>query len=140
MKHTAVLISVSLLAILLLSLHLADDIVYGSDKSAVSNVIVTAILAVWLLGTLALQERRSGYAIVLLGSLSALLVFTVHVNRLGGLSAGTVAASGHGLFVVWTLLALGATSILSAILAVQGLWNLQRAKALRAAPTSETSA
>jgi hypothetical protein len=136
MKRTIVLTSMSLLSILLLSLHLADDIVYGTDKSAASNVIVAAVLVIWLYGTLVLGERRSGYAIMLLGSLLGMVVFTVHVSRAGGLSAGTLAESSGAFFFVWTLLALAVTSIFSAILAVHGLWNLRRSKAPRAAPTS----
>ncbi len=136
MKRTIVLTSMSLLSILLLSLHLADDIVYGTDKSAALNVIAAAVLVIWLYGTLALGERRSGYAIMLLGSLLGMGVFTVHVSRAGGLSAGTLAESSRAFFFVWTLLALAVTSIFSAILAAHGLWNLRRSKAPRAAPTS----
>jgi hypothetical protein len=136
MKRTIVLTSMSLLSILLLSLHLADDIVYGTDKSATLNVIAAAVLVIWLYGTLVLGERRSGYAIMLLGSLLGMGVFTVHVSRTGGLSAGTLAESSGAFFFVWTLLALAATSTLSAILAGLGLWHLRRSKAPRAGPTS----
>src|ERR1700729_2376731 len=104
MKRTIVLTSTSLLSILLVSLHLTDDIVYGTDKSAAANVIVVAVLVVWLYGTLVLGGRRSGYAIVLLGSLLGVVVFTVHVSRAGGLSAGTLAESSGAFFFVWTLL------------------------------------
>jgi hypothetical protein len=136
MKRTFVLTSMSLLSILLVSLHLADDIVYGTDKSATSNIIAAAVLVIWLYGTLVLGERRSGYAIMLLGSLLGVVVFTVHVSGAGGLSAGTLAESSGAFFFVWTLLALAVTSTLSAILAVHGVWNLRRLKAPRVAPTS----
>lgn len=136
MKRSVVLTSTSLLSILLLSLHLADDIVYGTDKSAAVNVIAAAVLVIWLYGTLALGERRSGYAIMLLGSLMGMAVFTIHVSRAGGLSAGTLAVSSGAFFFVWTLLVLAVTSTFSAILAVHGLWNLRRSKAPRTAATS----
>lgn len=126
MKRNNVLIVMSLLAIVLLSLHLTDDIVYGSDRSPISNIVVIAILVTWLYGTLVLAERRSGYAIMLLGSIAGMVVFTVHVSRPGGLPAGTVAASSGAFFFVWTLLALAVTSVFSAILSALGL-----AKALR---------
>ena len=135
MNRNVVLTILSLLSIFLLSLHLTDDIVYGSERSMASNIIVLAILIVWLYGALALVGRSSGYVIMLLGSLAGLLVFTVHVNRAGGL-AGTLAASSGAFFFVWTLLALGATSVVSAILSVQGLWELRRSNAPRSAPTS----
>jgi hypothetical protein len=129
MKRNNVLTIVSLLSIILLSLHLTDDIVYGTDRSRASNVVVIAILVIWLYGTLVLAERRSGYVIMLLGSIAGMVVFAVHVSRAGGLPAGTVAESSGAFFFVWTLLALAVTSVFSAILSAQGLWNLRRSNA-----------
>ncbi|HEY1976887.1 MAG TPA: hypothetical protein VGG89_10095 [Candidatus Baltobacteraceae bacterium] len=136
MKRNIVLTTMSLLSILLLSLHLTDDIVYGSDKSAALNVIAAAILAVWLYGTLVLAERRSGYTIMLLGSVAGMIVFTVHVSQAGGLSAGTLAQSNGAFFFVWTLLALAVGSALSAVLSFHGLWDLRHSKAPAAAISS----
>ncbi len=93
MKRNNVLTIMSLLSIILLSLHLTDDIVYGTDRSPASNVVAIAVLVIWLYGTLVLAERRSGYAIMLLGSVAGMVVFTVHVSRAGGLPAG----SGDGI-------------------------------------------
>ena len=132
MKRSIVLTTTSLLSIILLSLHLTDDIVYGTDKSPVSNVIVIAILVIWLYGTLILPERRSGHTIMLLGSVAGMVVFTVHVTRMGGLPAGALAQSSGAFFFVWTLLALAVTSVFSAILSANGLWNLRRSKATNA--------
>lgn len=129
MKRSIVLTVTSLLAIAFLSFHLADDIAYGSDKSATSSVIMAAILIVWLYGTLVLAERRSGYVIMLLGAAAGLVVFGVHVSRTGGLSAGTQPLSSGAFFFVWTLLMLAVTSVFSAILAVFGLSNTLRSKA-----------
>ncbi|HEX3459108.1 MAG TPA: hypothetical protein VHR97_14245 [Candidatus Baltobacteraceae bacterium] len=129
MKRNNVLTIMSLLSIVLLSLHLTDDIVYGTDKSPVLNVVAIAVLVIWLYGTLVLAERRSGHLIMLLGSIAGMVIFTVHASRTGGLSAGTVAASSGAFFFVWTLLALAVTSVFSAILSAQGLWNLRRSKA-----------
>lgn len=128
MKSNLVLTAMSLFSIVLLSLHLADDIAYGTDRSVASNVIAAAILVIWLYGTLVLTERRSGYAIMLLGSAAGIVVFTVHVNRAGGLSAGTLAESSGAFFFVWTLLALAVTSVFSAILSANALWDLRRPK------------
>lgn len=127
MKRNIVLTTAALIAIVLLSFHLTDDIVYGSDRSAISNVIVVAILVIWLYGTLVLAERRSGYIIMLLGSVGGMVVFAVHVSRPGGLPAGTLAQSSGAFFFVWTLLALAVTSVFSAILSLLGLWELRRA-------------
>jgi hypothetical protein len=126
MKRNNVLVVMSLLAIVLLSLHFTDDIVYGSDRSPVANVAAIAILVIWLYGTLVLAERRSGLVIMLLGAIAGMVVFTVHVSRAGGLPAGAVAQSSGAFFFVWTLLALAVTSVLTAMLSALGLWSLRR--------------
>jgi hypothetical protein len=81
------------------------------------------ILVVWLYGTLVLTERRSGYVIILLGSLLGLAVPVVHMMGKG--VGGKIAQSSGGFFFVWTLLALGVTALFSVILSVRGLWNLR---------------
>ncbi|HEX3672079.1 MAG TPA: hypothetical protein VHT92_10305 [Candidatus Cybelea sp.] len=129
MRRNTVLIIMSLLSIVLLSLHLTDDIVYGGDRSPVSNVVVIAILVIWLYGALVLAERRSGYAIMLLGSVAGIVVFAVHDSRAGGLPAGSLAESSGPFFFVWTLLVLATTSVFSGILAALELWNLRSSKA-----------
>ena len=84
-----------------------------------------AILVVWLYAALMLAERRSGYVISLLFSLLASGVPVVHMTG-KGLGAGK---SAGATFFVWTLLALGLTSIFGVILSVRGLWSLRRGKA-----------
>jgi hypothetical protein len=82
------------------------------------------ISVVWLYGTLMLSERRSGYIIVLLGSLLAMLVPYIHMGGKGvGVASRMAGTSGH-LFFVWTLLAIGVLGIFSAILSARELWNL----------------
>jgi len=58
-----------LLSILFMTFHLTDDIIRGMAPGRVSNLFGVLILVVWLHGTLVLAERRSGYVIILLGSL-----------------------------------------------------------------------
>src|SRR6516164_6820120 len=65
MKPTAILTTTSLLSILLLTLHITDDIVRGISQAESSNTALL-VLVVFLYGTLALAERRSGYVIMLL--------------------------------------------------------------------------
>jgi hypothetical protein len=43
-----------------------------------------------------------------------------------GLVGGAIANSSGVFFWVWTLIALGVTSIFSVILSARGLWSLQR--------------
>ena len=69
MKHNVMLTIASLLSILFMTFHLTDDIVRGMEPGTLFNLIAVPILVVWLYGTLVLAERRSGYVIILLGSL-----------------------------------------------------------------------
>jgi len=78
------------------------------------------ILVVWLYGTLVLAEKRLGYVIILLGSLLGVLVPVIHMKGAG--VGGAIAQSSGAFFFIWTLYALGVTSLFSVILAVRGLW------------------
>jgi hypothetical protein len=48
------------------------------EPGTLSDLIAVPIFVVWLYGTLVLGERRSGYAIILLGSLLGLIVPVIH--------------------------------------------------------------
>ncbi|MEO8574732.1 MAG: hypothetical protein ABI481_12245 [Pyrinomonadaceae bacterium] len=71
MKRKVPLAVASLVSILLLTLHLADDMVRGFSEPGLDNMIGVAILVVYLYGTLMLPERLSGYIIIFVGSLHA---------------------------------------------------------------------
>src|SRR5271170_4173589 len=64
-------------------------------------LIVVPILVVWLYGTLVLAEKRSGYVIILLGSLLGLLVPIIHMKGAGVSDA--IAKSSGAFFFIWTL-------------------------------------
>jgi hypothetical protein len=115
----------SLLLVLFLTFHLADDIVYGFEPGGLANLIVVVPFSVvWLYGTLVLAERRSGYIIMLLLSLFSLVVPYVHMKGKGvGITSRLGNTSGH-FFFVWTLIAIGVIGLFSAILAARGLWSL----------------
>jgi hypothetical protein len=125
MKYNVILTLTSLLSILLMTFHLTDDVVRGMEPGGLSNLIGVLILVVWLYGTLALAERRSGYVVVLLGSLLGWVVPVVHLK---GAGVGAIAKSSGGFFFVWTLLALGVTAGFSLLLSARGLWSLRRAQ------------
>ena len=129
MKRNLVLPVTSLLSILLASLHLADDIVYGSDKGVTLTLLIVAILFVWLYGTLMLPERLAGHIIMLLGSLAGLTIFVAHVSGTGGLPGIEIGKLSGAFFFVWTLLALAVVSLLSLTASAHGLLNLLRTKA-----------
>ena len=123
MKQSALLTIVSLLSVLFLSLHVTDDIVRGFEPGNRWNLTLVPILVTWLYGTLVLAERRSGYVIVLLGSILGAGIPFLHFGAAHGIAGGRIAKSVGAFFWVWTLIALGVTSVFSIILSVQGLWR-----------------
>jgi hypothetical protein len=125
MKHNAMLTIASLLSILFVTLHLADDIIRGMEKGGVSTLVAVPILVVWLYGTLVLAERRSGYVIIFLGSLLGLVVPVIHMMGKGVGVGSNIANSSGAFFYVWTLFALGVTALFSVILSVRALWSPQ---------------
>lgn len=120
MRHTLPLSVASLLSILFTTLHVTDDIIRGMAPGTLSTfAMLVPILVVWLYGTLVLADRRSGYVIVLLGSLLGILVAVLHLRGAG--VGGTIAKSSGGFFFIWTIMALAVTSLFSVILSVRGL-------------------
>ena len=129
MKRSVTLTITSLLSILLMTFHLSDDIVRGFEPGGVKNITGVLMLVVWLYGTLVLAERRSGYIIILLGSILGSGVPVVHMIG-KGLVGGRIANSSGIHFWVWTLLTLQVTAIFSLILSARGLWSLPWRKSL----------
>ncbi len=121
MKHNTMLTIASLLSVLFMTFHLADDVVRGMESGTLSTLTAVPILVVWLYGTLVLAERRSGYVIILLASLLGLLVPLIHMKGAG--VGGAIAKSSGAFFFIWTLLALGVTALFSVILSARGLWE-----------------
>jgi hypothetical protein len=120
MKPNLMLTIASLLSIILVIFHTTDDIVRGMEPGTLFDLIIVPILAVWLYGTLALRERRSGNLIILVASLLGLLVPVIHMKGLG--VGGTIAKSSGGFFFIWTLIALGVISLFSVLLSARLLW------------------
>lgn len=126
MKHNLLLTIASLLSILFMSLHHADDVVRGMAPGGLSNLVPVLFLFIWLYGTMLVHaERRAGYVIILVLSLLGSGIPVVHMTG-SGLVGGDIAKSGGALFFVWTLIALGVTTLFSFILSARGLWSLRR--------------
>jgi hypothetical protein len=125
MKSNVMLTIASLLSVLFLTFHLADDIVRGFEPGGLSNLVGGVLISVvWLYGILVLAERRSGYIIMLLGSLLSLLVPYIHMSGKGvGVTSRLGNTSGH-FFFVWTLIAIGVLGLFSCILSARELWRL----------------
>jgi hypothetical protein len=135
MKQDRMLTIASLLSILFLTFHLAEDIVRGFEPGGFKNAQGMLTMVVWLYGTLALTERRSGYVIMLLGSLLGSVVSLAHM-RGAGLVGGRIANSSGMFFWVWTIIALGVCAAFSVILSARGLWRLQWGRSRKSEPES----
>ena len=124
MKPHVALVIASLLSVLFVTLHTADDIVRGMEPGTLFDLILVPVLAVWLYGTLVLIERRSGLIIVLVASLLGLIVPVIHMKGAG--VGGAIARSSGGFFFIWTLFTLAVTALFSVMLSARGLWELRR--------------
>ncbi len=123
MTHKRMLVGTSLLSVLLLSFHLAQDALHakpGSVEAGPGNLTGILILFVLLLGPTLLAERRSGRVIMLLVALSAMGMPALHFFL------------GHNwdkhkaaLFFVWCLIALGVNGLFSVVLWVSELRRLR---------------
>jgi hypothetical protein len=116
----------SVLSILLFIFHVTDDIVRGIEKGNAGNLTAIPIFVFWAYGTLVLAERRSGYVIMLLGSLFSLAPPALHMTGKGVGVGSYIGKSGGSFFFVWTLLAIGTTGLFSLVLSARGLWSLKR--------------
>jgi hypothetical protein len=124
MKQNATLVVTSLLSILLLTLHITDDIVRGISPAESSNTALI-VLVVLLYGTLALAGRRWGFVITLFVGLLAALMPVLHMR---GAHYPDIARSAGGFFFVWSLWALGGLGGVTVVLSARGLWSLRSAQ------------
>ena len=124
MKNDVMLTVASLLLILFVTFHLSDEIARGMERGGLNMVIPMLVLAVWLYGTLVLAGRRSGYIIMLLGSIVGTGIPMFHMAG-KGLAGGTITPNSSGAFFwVWQNFTLGVISLFTVILSVRGLWSL----------------
>jgi hypothetical protein len=123
MKRSTMLTIASLLSILFLIFHLTDDFLRegGLAVRGMANLTPIPILALWLYGTLVLAERKSGYIIMLVGSLLGLGMPVLHMALARTVIANEAARARGDYLFVWTLLAVGVTSLFSLILAARCL-------------------
>ena len=133
MKRDVTLTITSLLSIVLFAFHWVDEIARGMEQAKVANLPGVLILVVWLYGTLALGERRSGYIIMLLGGILGAGVLVLHMTG-AGLVGTRIVNTGRVFFWVWTAIALGVSSTFSALTSARGLWRLRSRPAERTAP------
>src|SRR5262245_38672734 len=120
MKQTAILTTTSLLSILLLTLHITDDIVRGISKAEPSKTALL-VLAVLLYGTLVLAERRSGHVITLV---VGLLGAGMRGSHMSGAHSPESATATRTVLFGWTLLGLGGRGGCTSSLSARALWHL----------------
>jgi uncharacterized membrane protein YjgN (DUF898 family) len=119
MKNNTLLTIMSLLSIVLMTLHVTDDIVRGISPAAPDNVFAVSIFLVWLIGTLLLADRRPGYVIMLLGGVFAAAMPFLHMT---GSRYPAIATSPGGFFFIWSLIVAGVTGTFTVILSARALW------------------
>jgi hypothetical protein len=121
MKQNVPLTISSLVAIVLFTVHLTHDLLFGLDAMSRSGTFTYfLIILVSLYGTVELAGRPLGYVITLLLGILAAALPVLHT--VGPRS------TRWGFFFVWTLLALGASGVFSAALSLRGLWRSIRSR------------
>jgi hypothetical protein len=126
MKRHITLTVLSLVSILLFTLHFSDDIVRGLEKGDLSVYPGILLVVAWLYTTLVYPDRRAGLVVMLLFSLGGAAMPLIHMQG-AGLVGGRIAGSDAVFFWVWTIVALGVTGLVSAMLAGRALWQGLRA-------------
>ena len=125
MNKTILLTVATLLSIVLLVLHVVDDIVRGFDSAGLQNMIGIAVTAVLLYGTLVLRDRLAGLIMMLLVYIFAAGMPIIHLRSA---RINEIAQSSGGFFFIATLWMLGVVGIFGIILAIQLIWERRRAK------------
>ena len=118
MKQNDLLSATTIFSVILLALHISQDIVFGFDRGGLNQLVGVAILFVVLCGAVLLRERASGKVIMLFGGVMAVAMMPLHMRN--GLCPEFLEKSGALLFV-WTLYVIGVTGMFSIVLAVQAL-------------------
>ena len=118
MKQSDLLSSTSILSVLLLALHLSQDIVFGFDPAGLHHLAGVGILLVIACGAMLLRERISGKVIMLLGGLMSAVMLPMHMRH--GMGPEFLEKPGALLFI-WVLYVLGVNGAFSMILAIRAL-------------------
>lgn len=129
MNESVMLKVSSVLAMLLFSIHVTDDVVRGIEGGGLEHLFGMLILVVWLYGALVSSERWWNRVIVILGALLAAVVPVLHMRGTG--VGGEFARSPGAFRYIWTLYALGVTGAFSLILSARGLLSRKSEQPVR---------
>jgi len=120
MKHAVALTVASLLTLLLLMVHLTQDVILQAEGSVLYPVPVV-IFALMLYATLAPRERLWTHVVMLLGGFFGVGMIVLHAK---GLAVG----KSEGFLFVFTLFALSTTGWVTILLSAHGLAQTLRAR------------
>jgi len=118
MKQDRLLAGITLASVVLLALHISQDVVFGFDRAGLNHLVAVGILLVITCGAVLLPHRRLGQVIMLLGGIMAAGMLPLHMRN--GLRPEFLEKKGALLFI-WTLYVLGVMGFLSMILAARAL-------------------
>ncbi len=118
MKQNRLLAGITLASVVLLALHISQDIIFGFDRAGLNHLVGVGILLVITCGAVLLPHRRLGQVIMLLGGIMAAGMMPLHMRN--GLRPEFLEKRGALLFI-WTLYVLGVVGFLSMILAARAL-------------------
>ena len=117
------LVGTSLLSILLLTLHFAEDAFHsrpGTFEAGAGNLTAILIMVVLLAGPALVPARRSGRILMLVTALAALGMPVLHFSLPGNRSR-----YADALLFIWCLIALGVNGAFSVMLWVSELLRLR---------------
>jgi len=123
MDRNLLLTVISLLLLVLLVLHVTDDMVLGLDTVGPWNMSGIVVAGFLLYGTLVLRRRLTGHIIMLLISIFAIGMPIIHLR---GAGIQEITRSSGGYFFLWTLWTLGIVGTCAFLLSIQGIWDLRR--------------
>ena len=123
MTNNLMLRNTSLLLLLLLTLHVVDDVVHGFDSAGLMNMIGIVVLGFLIYGTLVLYDRVSGHIVMLFIALFSALMPVIHLRSV---RINEIAQANGGFFFIWTLWALGVIGLFCMILAVHVILERRR--------------
>ena len=136
MKQKDLLTVLSLLAIVLVAMHIADDYVHGFDRRVVDNPYGMLILCAWSSGVLVLRDHQIGRVVILLGGLVAIVVSILHLNGRG--YGDEFLKTDGALRFIWTLYMLGPIGAVILIVAIREMLGA-RSRVVKEAGKSETA-
>jgi hypothetical protein len=126
MNKTRLLTVTSLILLVLLTLHIVDDIVRGFDPAGLQNMIGIVVAALLVYGSTVLRERLAGRLMMLFIGFAAAAMPIIHLRSL---RINEIAQGDGGFFFIWTLWALGIIGLFGMILAIHDIWESRRAGA-----------